>query len=108
MDANQLQELALNARLNHRPPHLGVRTDAEKIEYLAQALSSVDDYESQIEAIKAERDDLADQVTRLEDKISDQDERVDLIDALRDKVTEAEGVLADIKLDLEELKAKRV
>lgn len=107
MEPEQLRELATNAQLDHWPPHLGVRTEAEKIEYLAKALESVNDYEAQIEAITAERDDLADQVTKLEDKLCDQEDRTDKIDALRDKVGEAEGVLADIKLDLEELKAKR-
>ena len=38
MDAEQLQQLATNAQLNHWPPHLGVTTDAEKVEYLAQWL----------------------------------------------------------------------
>lgn len=38
MDAQQLIDLALNVRLDHWPPHLGVKTDAEKIEYLATAL----------------------------------------------------------------------
>lgn len=107
MDAEQLRELATNATLNHWPPHLGVVSDADKIQYLADALRSVDDYEAQIEAITAERDSLAEQVTQLEDRLYDQKDRVDKIDALRDKVVEAEGVLADIKLDLEELKAKR-
>lgn len=103
-----LRELANNARLNHWPPHLGVRTEAEKIEYLAQALESVDDYESQIEEIRVERDDLADQVTTLEDKLYNQDERADKLEALMDKVAEAEHLLADMKLDIEELlKAKR-
>ena len=107
MEADQLRELATNAQLDHWPPHLGVKTDAEKIEYIAQALKSVDDYEAQIEAIAAERDDLADQVTGLEDKLYDQNERIDKIEGLMEKVAEAEGVLADIKLDLEELKARR-
>lgn len=38
MDSNQLHELALNARLGHWPAHLGVKTEAEKIEYLARQL----------------------------------------------------------------------
>jgi predicted nucleic acid-binding Zn-ribbon protein len=107
MDSNQLRELATNAQLDHWPPHLGVRTDAEKIEYLVKALRSVDDYEAQIEEIAAERDSLADQVTQLENKLYDQEDRVDKFDELRGKVSEAEGVLADIKIGLEELEAKR-
>lgn len=41
MDAEQARELALNARLNHWPAHLGVNTDAEKIEHLASKLDEV-------------------------------------------------------------------
>ena len=107
MDPNQLHELASNARLNHWPPHLGVTTDAEKIEYLAKALESIDDYEAQIEEVTTERDSLADQVTQLENKLYDQEDLVDKIDSFMDKVVEAESVLADIKLDVEELKASR-
>lgn len=40
MDA---QELATNALVNHWPAHLGVKTDAEKIEYLARALEKAAD-----------------------------------------------------------------
>lgn len=38
MEAEQARELALNARLNHWPAHLGIKTDAEKIEHLASRL----------------------------------------------------------------------
>lgn len=38
MEAEQARELALNARLNHWPPYLGIRTDAEKLEHLATRL----------------------------------------------------------------------
>lgn len=38
MEAQQIIDLALNARLNFWPPHLGLKTDAEKIEYLATKL----------------------------------------------------------------------
>jgi hypothetical protein len=64
MDANQLQELATNARLDHWPPHLGVRTEAEKIAYLAERLREAADaetraeYERQLEAANAEIFDL--------------------------------------------------
>lgn len=38
MNPQELIDLALNARLDHWPPHLGVKTDAEKVEYLANKL----------------------------------------------------------------------
>jgi hypothetical protein len=38
MDAEQARELALNARLDYWPAHLGVNTDAERIEHLATKL----------------------------------------------------------------------
>lgn len=43
MDANQLRELATNATLNHWPPHLGVVTEADKIQYLADRLREAGD-----------------------------------------------------------------
>lgn len=47
MEPNQLHELATNVELNHWPPHLGVRTDAEKIQYLAARLrEAANEYES--------------------------------------------------------------
>lgn len=61
MEADQLRELATNAQLDHWPPHLGVRTEAEKIEYLAQRLSEnadaeerADDLASQLETAQEE------------------------------------------------------
>lgn len=41
MDADQLRELATSALTGHWPPHLGVNTDQEKIEYLASQLEAV-------------------------------------------------------------------
>ena len=49
---DDLNQLALNAELNHWPPHLGVTTEVEKAGYLAQQLreaaSRIDDLESQL------------------------------------------------------------
>jgi len=38
MEAQEIINLSINARINHWPPYLGVNTDAEKIEYLATKL----------------------------------------------------------------------
>jgi hypothetical protein len=63
MDAEQARELALNARLNHWPAHLGVKTDAERIEHLATKLdeaatriASLETLEDEAEALREEND----------------------------------------------------
>jgi hypothetical protein len=58
-----LQQLATNARLNHWPPHLGVRTEAEKIEYLAQQLEAAGD-------VMDCNDYLSDRETTLQEEIA--------------------------------------
>lgn len=71
MDTNQLNELATNARLNHWPPHLGVTTDAEKIEYLAQQLGDVGSQQVQMGELAAENEELRedlDSMTRRAEK----------------------------------------
>lgn len=50
METVQLQELATNARLDHWPPHLGVNTDAEKIDLLARELASLVETCARLEA----------------------------------------------------------
>lgn len=62
MDTNQLHELATNARLNHWPPHLGVTTDAEKIEYLAQRLEDAGSYKVQMGELAAENRSLQEEL----------------------------------------------
>ena len=76
MDTNQLNELATNARLNHWPPHLGVSTDTEKIEYLAERLrETVDESERLIgvddtnQALEEENDALKSDIEDLKDKL---------------------------------------
>lgn len=51
MDSQQLQQLASNTHLNHWSPHLGVTTDAEKIEYLAQRLEEAADAEDRANSL---------------------------------------------------------
>lgn len=76
MDADQLQTLAINARLNHWPPHLGVTADAEKIEYLAQRLEEAaevethnEDLSDQLETAEQENKALSDKNADLEDQV---------------------------------------
>lgn len=97
MDAERLNELATNAQLDHWPPHLGVRTDAEKIEYLAERLREVVDAETradeladQLETAQAENQLIKDENSDLEQQVktlkSDVKRLADQIQAVRDIV----------------------
>jgi peptidoglycan hydrolase CwlO-like protein len=86
MDSNQLNELATNALLDHWPPHLGVRTEAEKVAYLAEALRQSEEQQVSNNEIRAEM----------------QNE----IDRLRDKLQDLESSLDDVRDDLEKLEDK--
>lgn len=89
MDTNQLQLLATNARLDHWPPHLGVRTDAEKVEYLAQRLEEAVDYAMDQESLTASRDDeIGELKTKIDDLESDFESR---IESLREDLEKLEG-----------------
>lgn len=74
MEADQLRELATNAQLNHWPPHLGVKTDAEKVQYLANRLREVADVETRNEQLIDEIKTAQDRIDWLE---SDNDELKD-------------------------------
>lgn len=82
MDADQLRELATNALVNHWPPHLGVRTDKEKIEYLA----------AQIEKAANDIRDADDLQEKLD---TSEEERVEAVNDLDDLETCAECDLCD-------------
>lgn len=69
MDADQLRELATNALVNHWPPHLGVNTDQEKIEYLARKLESAADNVGDVDSLTEECDDLKETCGELKDEI---------------------------------------
>lgn len=80
MDNEQLQQLATNATLSHWPPHLGVTTEAEKVEYLAQRLresaeresdtsNNVGALETRVEDLSLELHESEKEVERLEAKV---------------------------------------
>lgn len=89
MDANQLQELANNVRIDHWPPHLGVTTDAEKVEYLAQRLREAAD-------MATENDDLITELNELRDKVSAME------DSFEEKVQSLRDDLDNFELKIEE------
>lgn len=66
MDSQELQQLATNARLNHWPPHLGVTTDAGKIEYLAQRLEEAADAETRADGLADELETAREENSGLE------------------------------------------
>jgi uncharacterized coiled-coil DUF342 family protein len=87
MDANQLNELATNARLDHWPPHLGVRTEVEKVEYLAERLREAADTETQA-------DELADQLETAQEQ-SDEYERQ--LEAANAEISRLNAVIKELK-----------
>lgn len=65
MDASTLRELSTNALTGHWPAYLGLRTDAEKIEYLARqielAATEIDEGDAafdRLDALETENDGL--------------------------------------------------
>lgn len=88
MDTNELQQLATNARLDHWPPHLGVVTEAEKVEYLANALDEVTLRDAQIEALEAEIETLGEETADLEDKLDTRDDKIEALETKVDELTE--------------------
>jgi chromosome segregation ATPase len=90
MDANQLNELATNAQLDHWPAHLGVTTDAEKVEYLAARLREVaTEHANELEAAEQREESL-------------ESDNIDLSNE-NDKLKEQ---LETLRTENEELKAK--
>lgn len=79
-----LHELAANAELNHWPPHLGVRTDAEKIAYLAERLREVGDAEVRLDKLSDELATAQEEITEHEQTISNlRAENYDLAETIK-------------------------
>jgi peptidoglycan hydrolase CwlO-like protein len=98
MDSNQLNELATNARLNHWPPHLGVRTEAEKVECLAQQLSEAAGAEERADGLADELETAQEEVRLLQDKNADLTDQIETlksdIKSFKAKIEQAREVLA--------------
>lgn len=76
MEAQEIINLSINARMNHWPPHLGVNTDAEKIEYLSTKLDEsatelvrLEHVDDENRSLQEERDLYASEVQDLRDKL---------------------------------------
>lgn len=81
MTANQLNELATNAELNHWPAHLGVTTDAEKVEYLAARLREVADVEARAEELSDELESTTEEIVDLKASNEDLQDEVKILKA---------------------------
>lgn len=97
MGSNQLQQLATDVELNHWPPHLGVRTDAEKIEYLAQRLREAAGKDERIEELEDEVNQLEDRNSQLAQKLEDADDNEDMVKDLREDVADLKSKLSEIR-----------
>jgi peptidoglycan hydrolase CwlO-like protein len=97
MDSNQLNEFATNALLNHWPPHLGVRTEAEKMEYLAQRLTEAADAEERADGLADELETAQEEVPLLRDENADLADQIKTlksdIKSLEAKIAQAREVL---------------
>jgi peptidoglycan hydrolase CwlO-like protein len=96
MDNNQLNELATNARLGHWPLHLGVRTEAEKVECLANAIQFVTAKDIEVEALEDQIEALGEEAVDLQNKI---DSRDDQIEKLETKIEELNEQIAELKAE---------
>lgn len=112
MEPQQLHELATNATLNHWPPHLGVVSEQDKIQYLADRLREATDShsneleaaEQRVEYLEGESIELEQKIDRLEDeneklesKVADRD---DQIVNLKQSLKEAEETIAQLEARL--------
>lgn len=84
MDSNQLRELATNAALDHWPPHLGVVSETDKIQYLADRLREVSDMATDNEGLVTEINLLRGKISEIEDSFEEK------IQGLRDDVDNLE------------------
>jgi peptidoglycan hydrolase CwlO-like protein len=94
MDAEQLRELATNAETNHWPAHLGVTTDAEKVEYLAARLREVADTETRLDELTTELETADSENGELE---SDKAELEEQVKSLKADIVALESKLESVR-----------
>jgi septal ring factor EnvC (AmiA/AmiB activator) len=96
METN-LHELATNALLNHWPPHLGVKTDREKVAYLAERLREAGDTEARIEKLETELESANEENGRLTGELK---ELKATLGELKPLIAEMKDNLADLEKQL--------
>lgn len=89
-----IEEIVTNARLNHWPPHLGVKTDAEKIEYLARRLEEAADAETRA-------DELADQLETAQEQSSEYERQLEAANA---EIHDLNEIVKELKAKLEQVR----
>lgn len=82
MEAQEFIDLALNARLNYWPPHLGLKTDAEKIEHLAAQLDKAATGVINAEVLADENETLREEKSFLENEVADLRHKLEQIHSL--------------------------
>lgn len=94
MDGDQLRQLATNATLDHWPPHLGVQTEADKIQYLADRLREAGDAEDRADVLASELESSQEEARLVES------ENIDLkaeIETLRSDIKRYENKIQAIR-----------
>lgn len=64
----RLQQIAADAQVGHWPPHLGLTTDSQRIQFLADSVSNLVDYSIDLEG---RNETLFDKVENAEDRIKE-------------------------------------
>lgn len=77
MDENELtrlEQVASGALVNHWPPHLGLTTDSQRIEHLADGVSKLVDYSRDLEG---RNETLSDEVENANDRIRELEQELE-------------------------------
>lgn len=77
MEPSELKELAINARIGHWPAHLGLNTDAERIDYLAQRLEEAAANVGDVEDLQDKLDAMVENQTTMQEVINDLTRRLE-------------------------------
>jgi predicted RNase H-like nuclease (RuvC/YqgF family) len=84
MDASQLRELATNALTGYWPAHLGLKTDAERIEYLARCIETAADEIQQGDEAFEQVTELETKTERLQNEIDEQAAEIESLKARKE------------------------
>ena len=73
MDNTQLKSIAVGVLTGHWPAHLGLHTDAEKIEYLARQLEAAADNVGDVDELQEKFDDVEEERDELQGEIKERE-----------------------------------